>query len=184
MFDQCVIICCLSPVIKANHCDFTDDVRMLQKLYNFFCGNRGSVVQGKPVNAGAYGWERNGTAPIFLSQIQTIAVAISKQLWLIVISAAPDGAGSMNDIPCRQSVPCRNFSMSRFTAIECFTLHQQLRACCPMDSSINTTTAQKRGVGSVYNSVYQAGCNVPFYNLKTQVITSFDYFDSANARCN
>ncbi len=76
----------------------------------------------------------------------------------------------VDDMARFQPIATRNTCVTCGTAIKLACLRQQLRPCCPMNGSINASTAEKRVVGRADNGIHDFLCNIPLIKFNNTFV--------------
>ncbi len=131
-------------------------------VFSYVCGdgvksNAGCTLDGKSVDAGAYGRKGNGCDAVFQRQTKGVLVGAPQKCLLVVCSAPPDGSHGVDDKSGSQMAAAGNDRLAgRTFALRCpdsFALFENPRSTGTMNSSIDASTAQQAGVCRIHNGV-------------------------------
>jgi hypothetical protein len=103
--------------IKANEENLFDARVIFQKGADFPDGNSGGALQGKSVDAGAYGGEGQSVDAGLGRQVERSPVAVGKQLILGVFAAAPHRSHGVDNPPRREAITARQLGIASGAAL-------------------------------------------------------------------
>ena len=113
---------------------------------------------------------------MLLCELQAGTVAVREEFIFVMLTSAPDGADSMEDPPGMQSEAWSSLGISGVAPVEFAAGSEKLGTGCPVNSAIDTTAAEQRGVGCIDDGVNSLCCDVSLYrdefcHLRTSGLT-------------
>ena len=118
------------------------------------------AIGGETIDAGGNGGKGNRSKVVGLAKLDLAPVTRRQRLVFTLVSAVPDRAHGMNDMPCRQPITPGDFGVAGVAAMERVAFRQQLRAGRPVDRTVHAAAAEQRTIRGVDDSVNAQRRNV------------------------
>lgn len=125
----------------------------------------GGFLERIAVNSGTDRREGDTGAAGLPGQLHTVPVASPQELGFFPVSAAPDGADSVDDVERRQAVSARYLGFTGFASAQAAAFIHELGSCGTVDGTVHSPAAQERAVGGVHNGVHPTLGNIAFNYL-------------------
>jgi hypothetical protein len=118
-------------------------------------GNRNlrRAIDGETVDTGGDGGKGNRSKAVGLTEFDRAGVARGQRLIFPPVTAVPDRADGVDDMPRRQPMAGRDFGVTGFAAIEGTAFGQEFGAGGAVNRAVDATAAEQRRVGGVDDGV-------------------------------
>jgi hypothetical protein len=138
--------------IEADESDEFDGAGTYEVTNRFDC-NTGCAVRWKGIDAGTDGGEGDGADVVLLRQFETAPVAAGEKIVFVAIASAPDGTDCVKDpLGGKLEAGC-GFRVSGRAAVKFAAGLEKVRTSGTMDGTVDTATAEQRGVGGIHDGV-------------------------------
>ena len=122
-------------------------------MKNFTKSDAGGAFEGEAIGSGANAREGDGAEVVFFSQSKAVAVAVGEQVVFVVVSAMPDRADGVDDIPRGQIIAGCYLGFAGVASAQCFTMVIKSPARSRMNGRIDPATAEQGRICGIDDGV-------------------------------